>query len=74
MTRSQQIAQNEVRKARSWLDSCRTMRDAAEARLRAGADYPERYRLRSDVDAAVVRCKVAYDDWRGWERLARTIR
>jgi hypothetical protein len=65
---------DQVRKAENWLRVCRDLKWAAQARLRAGAGYPEAYNLRRDADAADARAAEAYEDLKGWERLARTIR
>jgi hypothetical protein len=65
---------DQIAKAESWLQSCRDLKWAAHARLKAGAPYPEAYNLHRDVDAAEARAAAAYEDLQAWRRLGRTIR
>jgi hypothetical protein len=74
MTQEQRDIAAQVAKARSWLRVARDLKSAAQARLRAGAGYPELYNLRRDVAAAERQAADAYEDLVGWQRLAARFR
>ena len=73
MTMQRDIAL-QVGKAREWLRVCRDLRWAADARLRAGGEFHEVGQKRIALRAAEARCQDAFEDLKGWQRLARRIK
>jgi hypothetical protein len=70
MNQQRDIAQ-QIEKARAWLRTCRDMRWAAEARLRAGGEYHEVANKRAELRAAEGQAEAAFQDLRDWEDFGR---